>query len=131
MKPRIISEPVNWPKLTISICLDESEAQTALTVLNQRVAAIFCQAPLPTTFVFVPVIDEHRFLNKTDGAVMVSQVLGDCDHARGTIRLIICKGWEATAIHELVHRYNPTRRHQWVNRATIAVAKLLKQAHWC
>ena len=96
-------------------------------MLNRRVAGIYRQAPLPTTFVFVGLIDQRVVLQPSGEVVAVREVLGDCNHAQGIIRLVIRKGWEATAIHELVHRYNPRKRHPWVNKASADVAWLLKQ----
>jgi len=116
-----------WSETKDVRLFDEPMAQLALEALNRRIAAIYCQQPLPTVFVFVDLIDQRRVLQPLGKAIIIHEVLGDCNHAQGIIRLVKRKGWEATAIHELVHRYNPERRHSWVKRAAADIGRLLKQ----
>ena len=106
---------------------DEARAQLALEVVNRRVAGIYRQEPLPTMFIFVQLLDRREVLQPSGKVLVVSEALGDCNHETGIIRLVIRKGWQATAIHELVHRYNRGRREAWVRRAAVDVGRLLKQ----
>ena len=105
---------------------DEQKAQLALGVLNQRIAGIYRQKPLPTFFVFVALIDRREVMLPS-GHIAVTEVGGTCNHSTGVIRLVVRQGWQATAVHELVHRYNPDRREQWIHKAAADVGRLLKQ----
>lgn len=95
---------------------DEPKAQDALIVLNRRVAAIFNQPMKTPTFVFVPLIDRRDVLDISGNVVTVREVLGQCNLKTGMIMLIPRPGWQWTAIHELVHLYNPIRREPWVKK---------------
>ena len=107
--------------------VDDPQRQLALDALNRRIAAIYRQDIKPVTFEFVPLIDQRVRLMDDGTRRMVREVLGDCHHERGRIRLVAKPRWENTAVHEMVHLYNPGRSEGWVKKATLDVIRLLKQ----
>ncbi len=57
----------------------ESKAQLALSVLNEKVAAIFCKpVRADVRFVFAPLIDQRRILT-SKGIVTTKETVGSCD----------------------------------------------------
>ena len=105
----------------------DPQRQRALEALNRRLAAVYRTEPKAVIFEFVSVIDQRVMLQDDGKIKVVREVLGDCAHSLGRIRLVIKPGWQNTAVHELVHLYNPGRREDWVKRATLDVIRLLKQ----
>ena len=104
---------------------DKRMALLALDVVNRRVAALYKKLPRPVTFMFVPLIDRRVQLVKGE-EIATREVLGDCDRVSGTIRLVMRRGWERTAIHELIHLYNPTMREPTVRKRVPEVVRYLK-----
>lgn len=104
-----------------------ADVSLALEALNRRIAAIYrCDLKHPI-FQFVPLIDQRVVLNDSGQATVIREVLGDCNHQTGIIRIAARPSWRATVIHELVHLYNPGRGEAWVNKASKDVIRLLKQ----
>lgn len=108
---------------------NEQQAKLALEALNRRVAAIYRQEALEgVRVVFTDRIDQRIVRNFDKGQdVVVREVVGQCIQERKVIRLVVRQGWESTAVHEFVHLYNPGRTEAWVRKASMDVARLLKQ----
>ena len=98
----------------------------ALQVLDRKVAAIFNQEPRKPLVLFVPVIKRILELNETGEVVITKETRGDCAASLNRIRLVMKDGWQKTAIHELIHLYNPTRSEHWVKQETEEVIRFLK-----
>lgn len=107
--------------------VNDPQRQLALDTLNRRMAAIYRQDRKPVIFEFVPLIDQRVQLMDDGTTRIIREVLGDCHHEIGRIRLVAKPGWENTAVHEMVHLYNPGRSERWVEKATLDVVRLLKQ----
>ena len=99
----------------------------ALEALNRRIAAIYRQDIKHPRFQFVPIIDQRVVLNDLGQTVIAREVLGDCNHQTGVIRVAARRSWRSTVVHEMVHLYNPGRSEPWVTKATLDVVRLLKQ----
>ena len=97
----------------------------ALDMLNHRVAAIFRNEVRDVVFVFVPMIKRLQQYEKGE-VVTVRETLGDCSISQGIIRLVPKEGWQAVAVHELVHFYNPKMREATVRKRTMEVITYLK-----
>ncbi len=105
---------------------NDLDARAAIVVLDEKVAAIFGKRPRCPTIRFVPLIERHE-TRYGDGRVRVdSETLGTCDSKNNIITLCIRDGWQATAIHEEVHLYNPGRRESWVKDMARKVGVYLK-----
>ena len=109
-----------------SVLVDQ-DVMLALEALNRRMAAIYRQELKHSIFQFVPIIDQRLVLNDEGKVVVAREVLGNCNHQTGFIRIVPHSGWRNTIIHELVHLYNPGRGEAWVDKATKDVIRLLKQ----
>jgi hypothetical protein len=103
------------------LLFDIEQATSVLTEVNEGIARIFKQSPKPARFVFLtyiapPTNDKRKV------------VLGQCIHSSpiNEIQLRICQGWQNTAIHELVHLYNPGASEKRVGEITRDVIKYLK-----
>lgn len=110
--------------------LDFGRAYEALHELNRQVAAMYCQPVKEARFVFVEFIHEERMLDGSGFEKVAHRVAGDCNPATGVIRLVLRPGWQATAVHELLHLYNPERDHRWIKRAIPEVVTYLKSGAW-
>ena len=107
----------------------EVQARFALQALNRRVASIYRQEVVPDVRIeFTDLIEEHVRKDFTTGQNIVTRrTLGHCIRSQKIIRLVPCKGWQNTAVHEFIHFYNPGRSEAWVRKATRDVVRLLKQ----
>jgi len=105
---------------------DEQQAQDGLITLNGKVASIFAQQPKEVSFVFVPLIDRRQILDK-EGDITVRETVGTCDHENLVIRIVVNRRWAKTAVHELVHLYNPRRSEKKISSLTEEVIKYLRQ----
>ena len=104
---------------------DERKSLVALGMVNRRVAALYKKPPRAVTFLFVSLID--RRVQLVSGVeISTREVVGDCDRVSGVIRLVVRRGWERTAIHELVHLYNPAMRELTVRRRVPEVVRYLQ-----
>jgi len=99
--------------------MDFEVAQQALQEVNRRVAKAFLQEPKTVRFVFLSYIAHPGGRNK-------GTCLGMCVREANEIQLCIRSGWQKTAIHELVHLYNPEMKERQVEKATDEVCKYLK-----
>ncbi len=102
------------------IIFNEDEAKAILNILNDKMAGIFCQPVKKVRFVFPSQITAI----KNRGKVVVGQCVSTTDYEE--VRLLLCVGWQNTAVHELVHAYNPTEKEGRVKKITNNVIKYLK-----
>lgn len=103
----------------IEYMFSEDEAREVLDLVNERVAGIFCQPMRKVRFVFVSYI-----ATKIRGAEVLGQCVRLSDFDEVQIR--VGHGWHNTAIHELVHVYNPGVTERRVKQITNDVIKYLK-----
>lgn len=103
----------------------EEESQLALAELNKAVAMMFCKPVREVQFTFVPLIERTQKYAEGVGYTTVREVMGECDRDTGVIRLVPGPRWRHTAVHELVHLYNPTMREATVRRRVPDVIRYL------
>ena len=103
----------------IGFMLNETEARGILDLVNEKMAGIFCQPVKKIHFVFL-----SHITARGKGEV----VLGQCVRLDGYDEVQICMrpGWQKTAIHELVHSYNPDESEKHIREITNDVCKYLK-----
>ncbi len=102
---------------------DIDKATEVLAEINPFIAHIFVQEPKPVRFVFLTYIATP---------LKDKIVLGQCIHSSpiNEIQIRIKQGWQNTAIHELVHLYNPgasETRVKEITRDTIRYLKAMNQ----
>ena len=97
-------------------------SEELLPFINARVAAVFCQRPKPVRFVFLHYIANPRG--------KLGECLGLCVRCGdgAEIQLKACPGWQNTAVHELVHLYNPGKSEKTIKALTVEVIRLWKAA---
>jgi hypothetical protein len=90
-----------------------------LQEVNERIAGIFKKPVQPVRFVF---------LSYVSGRYKNGECVGLCVQAKDycEIQILLRPKWQNTAIHELVHAYNPGMSELMVRRTTADVIKLLK-----
>ena len=101
---------------------NEAEAQEVLATVNEKVAGIFLTEPKRVRFIFVSFIASRQ-----PGKV----VLGLCLHEAGEIQIRVAPGWQSTAIHELVHLYNPGCSEKRTRQISNDVIRYLKGKTLC
>lgn len=101
---------------------NEAEAQVDLTILNIEMARIFVTEPKAIRFVFLNYIASPR-----KGKVS----LGLCLHESNEIQIRLGPGWQNTAVHELVHLYNPGCSEKKTVKIVNDVIRYLKGAMQC
>ena len=105
--------------------MDKERCLLALDVLNRKVAWFCRKEPRTPKFSLVPVIDQRTILR--EGRIVTVKTLGECNRQTGELLLLIGSSLPSTAVHELVHFYNPGWRHGKVNATTEAIIRVLKQ----
>ncbi len=109
---------------------NEREAIEILHLINERIAKIFHRTPLQARFVFLSYI-ASRNKNKV--------VTGQCVPLPNgvEIQIQLVEGWQKTAVHELVHAYNPhvsERLTKAITNDVVLYLKYLVSQHstlWC
>jgi hypothetical protein len=101
------------------LLLDIEKATKVLVEVNKGIAGIFLQEIKPVRFIFLTYIASPR---------PDKVCLGQCIHVYpiNEIQIRIRQGWQNTAIHELVHLYNPGSSERQVVKTTKDVIKYLK-----
>jgi len=98
---------------------DSVRTHEALHEVNQKIASVFLQEPKDVRFVFLSYIANPQGRNK-------GTCLGMCVRDADEIQLRVGVGWQNTAVHELVHLYNPDMEEPQVEKVTKDVCKYLK-----
>lgn len=102
------------------VTFDENEARNLLNIVNERIAGIFCKPKREVRFVFLSYISSrHQHI----------EVLGQCLRFSDfdEVQIKLCQGWQATAIHELAHVYNPGITEKKIREITADLIKFLKR----
>lgn len=114
----MVSNEVKIPVLDYDWCMK------ALEEVNRLVAICFCQPVKEVTFKFVDQIDIQR--KQRHGFTYTRCVMGQADYENNVVTLIYHKGWQETAVHELVHIYLPFATEKKVIELTKKVIAYLK-----
>jgi hypothetical protein len=103
----------------IQLLFDIEQATKVLNYINKDIAGIFIQEPKPVRFIFLTYIASPA---------KDKIVLGQCVHSSplNEIQIRIRQGWQNTAIHELVHLYNPGASETRVKEITRDTIRYLK-----
>lgn len=104
----------------VIIMFNEDEARGILNTLNDKMASIFCQPVKKVRFVFL----SHISAKSGKGQVVLGQCVQGSDYEE--VQILLCLGWQNTAVHELVHVYNPTDKEGRIKEITADVIKYLK-----
>lgn len=104
----------------VTITFNEDEAIEILNVLNDKMAGIFCQPIRKVLFVFL----SHISTKSGHGRVVLGQCVRGADYEE--VQILVSPGWQNTAVHELVHVYNPTEKEKRIREITADVLKYLK-----
>ena len=108
---------MNWN----NIFLDMNWCLKALEEVNKKIAASFNQSPKAVHFTFVDYID--RKAKKTNTYIYFTA--GQTNLLDNEIKLVTRRGWQETAVHELIHIYNPEMSEKQVEKITEGVVKYL------
>ncbi len=100
----------------------ESEARQQLADVNSAMANIFCKPVRSVRFVFLSYIASGK-RNTTALGQCVRMAEGD------EIQIVVRAGWQNTAIHELVHVYNPNTSEKRIRQITEDVIRYLKSRY--
>lgn len=92
--------------------------------LNRRVASMLHKECKECHVTFVPLIKREEYLK--DGGITQKETLGQCNTGTGEIKIVPKGNWGVTLIEELVHLYEPEKKHPQVKSLVKQCVRYLK-----